>query len=407
METIQAIRKLYGAQGYTSETLPEGWMGRKTTKGFYFISPAGIFLEGKVKAIEYLLEIKGTEQDQSKITTFNVGGPKSEKYSTGDINWEASEYLPEGWLGRVNSDSVGILSAEGEQFDSLDLASNFMKSSEAFTQEDIDALYLYKDLRTHEDKNKVKKPFLLQKPEDLTNWFRNEYLPEGWLCQKNANRNIKLRSIEGHRFSSYRSAMEYMKSVPKYTENDMMKLFLYPDGNNHDLNLENKKRKKVSVEDVSKGNISQKKVKFTNKATELTIDIKPIVASKNNDELRNMKEILTGFNLSVTQITKEDLSRPVSCEQEQDIYAEKSFKFPSTSIDQSNRPMYELEENTTNIVKKGEDNDWKCKECGKKASLGTSESLKDHIKGIVHYFTMSILRECAVNGHHNGGILSF
>ena len=29
------------------------------------------------------------------------------------------------------------------------------------------------------------------------------------------------------------------------------------------------------------------------------------------------------------------------------------------------------------------------------------------IKGIVHYFTMSILKECAVNGHHNGGILSF
>ena len=29
------------------------------------------------------------------------------------------------------------------------------------------------------------------------------------------------------------------------------------------------------------------------------------------------------------------------------------------------------------------------------------------VKGIVHYFTMSILKECAVNGHHNGGILSF
>ena len=29
------------------------------------------------------------------------------------------------------------------------------------------------------------------------------------------------------------------------------------------------------------------------------------------------------------------------------------------------------------------------------------------LKGIVHYFTMSILKECAVNGHHNVGILSF
>ena len=30
-----------------------------------------------------------------------------------------------------------------------------------------------------------------------------------------------------------------------------------------------------------------------------------------------------------------------------------------------------------------------------------------NLKGIVHYFTISILKECAVNGHHNGGILSF
>ena len=215
--------------------LTAGWEGKKT-KGFYFISPAGNFFIGKVKAIKHLLEMNGTEEDQSKISTFNEGMTISEKYSTDNIDWEASEYLPEGWLGRVNSDSVGILSAEGEQFDSVDLASKFMKSSEAFSQEDIDALYLYKDLRTHEDKNKGKKPFLLQKPEDLTNWFANEYLPEGWLCQKNVNRNIKLRSIEGRRFSSYRSAMEHMKSNLKYTENDMMKLFLYPDGNNHDLN---------------------------------------------------------------------------------------------------------------------------------------------------------------------------
>ena len=29
------------------------------------------------------------------------------------------------------------------------------------------------------------------------------------------------------------------------------------------------------------------------------------------------------------------------------------------------------------------------------------------LKGIVHYFTMSILKECAVNGHHKGVIISF
>ena len=32
------------------------------------------------------------------------------------------------------------------------------------------------------------------------------------------------------------------------------------------------------------------------------------------------------------------------------------------------------------MIEKGEDYDWKCKECGKKASLGKREFLKDHIK---------------------------
>ena len=136
LETIHNIRKLYGAQGYTSENLPEGWLGRNKKHHFFFISPAGKFLKGKVKAVDHLLAINGSEEDQSKITTFNVGMPKSEKCSTDNLDWVASEHLPEGWMGRVNSDSVEIISAAGEQFDSLDLAAEFMKLSEAFTQED-------------------------------------------------------------------------------------------------------------------------------------------------------------------------------------------------------------------------------------------------------------------------------
>ena len=46
------------------------------------------------------------------------------------------------------------------------------------------------------------------------------------------------------------------------------------------------------------------------------------------------------------------------------------------------------------------------------SGLGLVAKLNDlngakSLKGIVHYFTMSILQECAVNGHHNVGILSF
>ena len=99
-ETIQAIRKLYGAQGYTSDTIPKGWLGRKKTQGLYFISPAGKVMQGKVKAIDQLLEMKGTEEDQSKITTYTEGTQEPEKFSTDCLDWKASEFLlRHGWAG--------------------------------------------------------------------------------------------------------------------------------------------------------------------------------------------------------------------------------------------------------------------------------------------------------------------
>ena len=131
---------------------------------------------------------------------------------------------------------------------------------------------------------------------------------------------------------------------------------------------------------MSEGNTSQKKVKSTNEASKHTEDIKPIVLGEKSDELRNIKEILTGFNLSVTEITKQDLFQPGSGEQEQAKYVEHLNKFPNKPSVPSDRQIYELEENTSPVMERCEDNEWKCKECGKNASPGTSESLKDHIK---------------------------
>ena len=121
--------------------------------------------------------------------------------------------------------------------------------------------------------------------------------------------------------------MEYMRSMPNYTEHDMLRLFLYPDGKNHDLNHKNKKRKKCSVEGGSEGYISQKKTKFTNEVLEFTEDIKPIVLSENSEELRSVEETFNGFNLSITKISRQHLSQPGSGEKEQEKYAELSNKF--------------------------------------------------------------------------------
>ena len=62
-------------------------------------------------------------------------------------------------------------------------------------------------------------------------WKFNEFLPEGWTCKPLiSGTSIMLKSLEGFKFSSYKTAAAFMKENEKYTDEDVKKLFLYPNG---------------------------------------------------------------------------------------------------------------------------------------------------------------------------------
>merc|ERR1712129_423825 len=73
----------------------------------------------------------------------------------------------------------------------------------------------------------------------MGDWITNEYLPEGWtyMVKKEGSSNIKIQTETGFRLRSYKAAAEYMEKNSEYSKDDMEKLYFFPDGNDHALNL--------------------------------------------------------------------------------------------------------------------------------------------------------------------------
>ena len=62
----------------------------------------------------------------------------------------------------------------------------------------------------------------------------SQYLPDGWLCKDSSNKvGIDIVSPDRRRFYSYRKAADYMEANDGYSEEDVRRLFLYPDGQQH------------------------------------------------------------------------------------------------------------------------------------------------------------------------------
>ena len=150
--------------------------------------------------------------------------------------YKPSEYLPEGWLGKEKEVSkedkeegrrdthIKIMNDEGVRFGSYKKASEFMKASEKYTPEDIEKLYLYPDGKRHIQLGLVEE------------WKTSEYLPQGWLClavKDGSHINIASSDTIREKFRSYKKAAEFLKANPKYTSDDVDRLYLYPDGTQH------------------------------------------------------------------------------------------------------------------------------------------------------------------------------
>ena len=176
------------------------------------------------------------EPDAKNVKTFVK---RNSNTSTGRIDtsdYKPSEYLPEGWMGKEKEVTeedkeegkrdthIKIMNEEGVKFSSYKKASEFMKANEKYTAEDIEKLYLYPNGKKHVQFGVVEE------------WKTSEYLPQGWLCsavKEGGHINIASSDTIREKFRSYKKAAEFLKANPKYTSQDVDRLYLYPDGTQH------------------------------------------------------------------------------------------------------------------------------------------------------------------------------
>merc|ERR1712129_231894 len=123
--------------------------------------------------------------------------------------------------------NICVKSKNGKRFNSYRTTIEYMKENSEFTNEDLDRVCLYPNGKNHICK---------MNEED---WITNEYLPEGWtyMVKKEGSSNIKIQTETGFRLRSYKAAAEYMEKNSEYSKDDMEKLYFFPDGNDHALNL--------------------------------------------------------------------------------------------------------------------------------------------------------------------------
>ena len=178
------------------------------------------------------LEMK--EPDAQNLKTFVKKNSNVTSVKIDTSEYKPSEYLPEGWLGKEKTEEdkeegkrdthIKIMNEEGVRFGSYKKAFEFMKANEKYTAEDIEKLYLYPDGKKH---------IQLGAAEE---WKSSEYLPQGWLClpaKDGAQINIASADTIREKFRSYKKAAEFLKANPKYTSEDVDRLYLYPDGSQH------------------------------------------------------------------------------------------------------------------------------------------------------------------------------
>ena len=120
--------------------------------------------------------------------------------------WESEKDLPDGWKSRVvngcNTTKRIFMSVNGTQY---------------YSERKV----LEQMIKENYDQTQIKKMQCYMKREG---WEANRFLPEGWMIRNGPNggsfRNMIISS-EGDSFHSYLGAVEYMKSIKKYTEKDI------------------------------------------------------------------------------------------------------------------------------------------------------------------------------------------
>ena len=101
-----------------------------------------------------------------------------------------------------------------------------MEADPKYSKEDIERMWCYPDGKNHK-RHAERANFQPIK------WKTNEYLPEGWMCSSSNGGNICVKADDNTKLKSYKAAVAYMEADPKYTKEDVKRMYCYPDGKDH------------------------------------------------------------------------------------------------------------------------------------------------------------------------------
>jgi hypothetical protein len=152
------------------------------------------------------------------------------------------EYLPDGWLlkteiikinGIARENAIHFVTESGTKLKSRKAAAIYMEANaNKYSKEDIKKVYLTPDGKNHRIHTASE-----------NEWKANEYLPEGWKG-KETKHGVGLMTQDGTRFTSYLVATEYMQFVGDYSQQQIDRIYLYPDGSADNLHKRQKLKSK-------------------------------------------------------------------------------------------------------------------------------------------------------------------
>jgi len=248
------------------DSVPKGWksklwLGSATKK--CLLSPEGQIFNTRIGAYKYLLKYGTQEQVQEM------------RILLGHDGWKDYALLPAGWLYKKKDYSNLYLTDLGEKLSGNKLALKFCREDEKYAHKLNDLHRFVQQQKTENfgtsledsyskstitghlrwlvesnaEEEKIKKARM-----DLMEcgWQVNEYLPKDWLHKTRPNHhNINVLAAEGFKFPSFRAAIEFMRSNSNYTESDILRFRLFPNGK-HSSKLENRfAGKEVAPDDPS------------------------------------------------------------------------------------------------------------------------------------------------------------
>ena len=290
-EQVEEVRSKMLLNGWQKdELLPRGWMYKPKTekKPALYCTFEGELVQSHSRAMEKLKETDGEAVENFDAFMKKLGiGLRDLRMDLSDF--KTSLYLPEGWLGNEKAQSVHnkhihLVNKEHKRFSTYKSAAEFMEADARYSAQDVEMLMLYPDGKRHCNgsrnpqqntlpntlpntqrnspqipmqnqlrtplQNRVQIPLQnrLQNPRQNiptqnqvgavkpeNDWQESDYLPDGWTCkQQNKAAGILLKSPEGKICTSYSTAEALLKEdTTRYGKQDIIRLYMYPDGGNH------------------------------------------------------------------------------------------------------------------------------------------------------------------------------